>query len=87
VGFGHLVWTAQWAKNVLSIANRFSDVSGTRRKAAHDSNAAMRYHRCADGILRKDCAMGDKSPKNTSKTKKQKAQKKAASAPRPAPKK
>jgi hypothetical protein len=47
----------------------------------------MRYHRCADGILRKDCAMGDKSPKNTSKTKKQKAQKKAASAPMSAPKK
>jgi hypothetical protein len=31
--------------------------------------------------------MGDKSPKNTSKTKKQKAQKKAAAAPKPAPKK
>jgi hypothetical protein len=38
-------------------------------------------------ILRKDSAMGDKSPKNTSKTKKQKAQKKAASAPKPSPKK
>ncbi len=37
--------------------------------------------------LRKDRAMGDKSPKNTSKTKKQKAQKKAAAAPKPAPKK
>jgi hypothetical protein len=36
-------------------------------------------------ILRKDCAMGDKSPKNTSKTNKQKAQKKAASVPKPAP--
>jgi hypothetical protein len=31
--------------------------------------------------------MGDKSPKNTSKTKKQKADKKAASKPRPAEKK
>jgi hypothetical protein len=31
--------------------------------------------------------MGDKSPKNTSKAKKQKAQKKAASASKPAPKK
>lgn len=31
--------------------------------------------------------MGDKSPKNTSKTKKQKAQKKAASAPMSEPKK
>jgi hypothetical protein len=30
--------------------------------------------------------MGDKSPKNTSKTKKQKAQKKTASAPKAAPK-
>jgi hypothetical protein len=38
-------------------------------------------------ILRKDSTMGDKSPKNTSKTKKQKAQKKAASASKPAPKK
>jgi len=47
----------------------------------------MRYHRSAGGILRKDCAMGDKSPKNTSKTKKQKEQKKAASAPTPPPKK
>lgn len=37
------------------------------------------------GILRKDYTMGDKSPKN--KTKKQKAQKKAAAAPKPAPKK
>jgi hypothetical protein len=47
----------------------------------------MRYHRCTDGILRKDCAMGDKSLKNTSKIKKQKTQKKPASAPRPAPQK
>jgi hypothetical protein len=47
----------------------------------------MRYHRCTEEILRKDCAMGDKSPKNTSKTKKQKEGKKAASAPKPAPKK
>jgi hypothetical protein len=31
--------------------------------------------------------MGDKSPKNTSKTKKQKASKKAAAAPKPATKK
>ena len=31
--------------------------------------------------------MGDKSPKNTSKTKKQKEQKKAASPPKSAPKK
>jgi hypothetical protein len=31
--------------------------------------------------------MGDKSPKNTSKTKKQKAQKKAAASPKPALKK
>jgi hypothetical protein len=36
--------------------------------------------------LERDCEMGDKSPKNTSKTKKQKDQKKAASAQKSAPK-
>jgi hypothetical protein len=38
-------------------------------------------------LEREDRAMGDKSPKNTSKTKKQKAQKKAASVPKSSPKK
>jgi len=66
--------------------HRFSDVSGTAGKEAQDSNPADALISMCRRILRKDCAMGDKSPKNTSKTNKQKAQKKAASVPKPTPK-
>lgn len=57
-------------------------------KEARDWNAMEAIvSRRQDGSVRKDCAMGDKSPKNTAKTKKQKSQKKAASVAKPAPKK
>ena len=55
-----------------------------RQADLNAADALLSMHRWD---LEKGCAMGDKSPKNTSKTKKQKAEKKAASAPRSAPKK
>ncbi len=54
----------------------------------HMARGPLRRYNLADGNLEKeDHSMGDKSPKNTAKTKKQKSQKKAGASPKPMPKK